>query len=37
MSQTPGEWPPQDEGYSQGGYPPQAQPPVYPPPAQPGG
>ena len=37
MSQTPGEWPPQDGGYSQGGYPPQDQPAGYPAQSQPGG
>jgi hypothetical protein len=37
MSQTPGEWPPQEGGYSQGGYPPQNQPAGYPPQSQPGG
>jgi hypothetical protein len=37
VSQTPGEWPPQDGGYSQGGYPPPGQPGAYPPQAQPGG
>jgi hypothetical protein len=37
MSQTPGEWPPDQGGYSQGGYPPQSQPPGYPSQAQPGG
>jgi hypothetical protein len=37
MTQTPGEWPPQEGGYSQGGYPPQNQPAGYPPQSQPGG
>jgi hypothetical protein len=37
MTQTPGEWPPQEGGYSQGGYPPQSQPAGYPPQSQPGG
>ncbi|HKF87394.1 MAG TPA: hypothetical protein VKB85_04910 [Propionibacteriaceae bacterium] len=37
MTQTPGEWPPHEGGYSQGGYPPQSQPAGYPPQSQPGG
>ena len=37
MTQTPGEWPPQEGGYAQGGYPPQNQPAGYPPQTQPGG
>ena len=37
MSQTPGQWPPEQGEYSQGEYPPQSQPPGYPSQAQPGG
>jgi hypothetical protein len=37
MSQPPGQWPPDQGGYSQGGYPPQSQAPGYPSQAQPGG